>query len=259
MNTATGRDPLPARGGRVRGFTLIELLVTVAIIALLLAILIPNLAAARSNARRTVCAAHLHSLGIAISSYLQNNSDSFFRYYTDVTTPTADFPTTGRLWWFGFEPGGPGTGTYRRLDKAKSLLAPYTADLALLQCPEFPYEAPDFFPKFSPHAASYGVNIVLAPVAGKTPSRNAFADRQQNVFTFADGIHFDTSPGFNEPPYLLYTSPFSPSGFAHFRHANRTQLVYMDGHVESFLQASPTYKMIAGFATANLPQAMYGN
>ncbi|MGN6370939.1 MAG: prepilin-type N-terminal cleavage/methylation domain-containing protein [Phycisphaerae bacterium] len=242
----------------MRGFTLIELLVVVAIIAVLLAILVPNLAAARSSARRTVCAAHLHSLGLATSCYLQNNNDSFFRYYTDVTVPTAECPAAGRLWWFGFEPGGPGSGTYRPLQKDKSVLAPYTADLALLQCPEFPYEAPGFFPKFSLHASSYGVNIVLAPVGGRTGSRNAYAERQQTVFTFADGIHFDTSPGFNEPPYLLYTNPMSPSGYAHFRHGNRAQVAFMDGHVESLLQTMPTYQQVAGFPTANLPAALYG-
>lgn len=45
---------------RPRAFTLIELLVVVAIIALLVAVLLPNLAAAREQGRRTKCLANLN-------------------------------------------------------------------------------------------------------------------------------------------------------------------------------------------------------
>ena len=46
------------------GFTLIELLVVVSIIALLIALLLPTVKRARENARRTVCASNLRSLGL---------------------------------------------------------------------------------------------------------------------------------------------------------------------------------------------------
>jgi len=54
---------------RPGGFTLIELLVVVAIIALLIAILLPALGTAKQRAKRTKCAAQLHDIGAALTSY----------------------------------------------------------------------------------------------------------------------------------------------------------------------------------------------
>ncbi len=57
------------RARRRRAFTLIELLVVVAIIALLISILLPSMAKAREQAKRVQCAAHMHQIGIGLSSY----------------------------------------------------------------------------------------------------------------------------------------------------------------------------------------------
>ncbi|UCD29492.1 MAG: prepilin-type N-terminal cleavage/methylation domain-containing protein [Planctomycetota bacterium] len=51
------------------GFTLIEILVVVAIIALLIAILVPSLSRAKDQAIRAACASNLRQQGIAMSSY----------------------------------------------------------------------------------------------------------------------------------------------------------------------------------------------
>ncbi len=56
-------------------FTLIELLVVVAIIALLIAILLPSLAIAKERAKRSSCLSNLHQIDLAFAEYAQENAD----------------------------------------------------------------------------------------------------------------------------------------------------------------------------------------
>lgn len=65
------------RGAARRGFTLVELLVVVAIIALLIAILLPGLRLARQHGQSAKCLAHLRQLSLAVVLYTQENQDRF--------------------------------------------------------------------------------------------------------------------------------------------------------------------------------------
>ncbi|HVT81976.1 MAG TPA: prepilin-type N-terminal cleavage/methylation domain-containing protein [Phycisphaerae bacterium] len=64
------------RRGR-RGFTLIELLVVVAIIALLIAILLPSLGKAKRKAYSAKCLANVKGLGTAAQTYIGDYSSVF--------------------------------------------------------------------------------------------------------------------------------------------------------------------------------------
>ena len=74
---------------RRRGLTLLELLICIAIIALLLAILLPTLSRARSVANRSLCASNLRQIGIGWALYIQDSNDRLPR--------TAELPT----WKYG--------------------------------------------------------------------------------------------------------------------------------------------------------------
>ena len=76
----------------VRGFTLIELLVVISIISLLIAILLPALAAARKQAQAIRCMANLRQVGTALAMYVDMYND----YYPLAQGLSSDNP---RLIW----------------------------------------------------------------------------------------------------------------------------------------------------------------
>jgi prepilin-type N-terminal cleavage/methylation domain-containing protein/prepilin-type processing-associated H-X9-DG protein len=65
------------RRRKTAGFTLIELLVVVAILALLIAILLPSLGRAKTVAMRSRCAATLKGWGMAVNTYQAENAGAW--------------------------------------------------------------------------------------------------------------------------------------------------------------------------------------
>ena len=65
-------------------FTLIELLVVVAILAVLLATLLPAVSRAHTRARMLSCAAHLRQIGLGWQMYLLDSNDTFPKYQSNI-------------------------------------------------------------------------------------------------------------------------------------------------------------------------------
>ncbi len=92
---------------RSSAFTLIELLVVISIIAVLIAILLPSLIAARDEARRIQCLAQVQQLLVASHNYATDHRGWFpyrgdgAQWPWDLTTPTTDLRETFVEPYFG--------------------------------------------------------------------------------------------------------------------------------------------------------------
>ncbi len=111
------------------GFTLVEVLTAVAIVALLVAILLPSLAKARQQAQRIACAANLRAMGQALNLY----RSGLGRY---PTTGDRDPTVFGPFWRHG-DPKPP-----RRAEKlaeiadlAEALVSDSLGDPRTMYCP----------------------------------------------------------------------------------------------------------------------------
>ena len=84
------------------GFTLVELLVVIAIILLLVTLLLPSLTLAREAARRAVCAANLHHIGLAEQMYAGDNdgwTPILYGYWGTAAVDKGGDPRYGYCAW----------------------------------------------------------------------------------------------------------------------------------------------------------------
>jgi prepilin-type processing-associated H-X9-DG protein/prepilin-type N-terminal cleavage/methylation domain-containing protein len=214
---------------RGNGFTLVELMVVFGIVALLAALLLPVLATARETARRALCTSNLRQLGLAARLYWDEHGDRAFRYRGGATNG-------GDFYWFGWiERWTGGNEGDRDFDISKAVLYPYLRGKGVERCPSLNYYA-EFKFKARGRTYGYGYNLHLSAPAHQ-PERRIFSLRDpSSKVLFADAAQVNTFqfPATPDDPLLeefYYVSAWEPT--AHFRHKERANVLFCDGHVET--------------------------
>lgn len=231
-----------------RAFTLVELLVVISTIALLLALLMPALAAARSQAHGLVCRSNLRQLVLAGIGYAGEHDGFYVPGAKDM------LDGAGRHRWHGTR-----ASLTEPFDASKGPLAGYLADGRVKECPihvNF-VRSSDWNANFEQGCGGYGYNMAylgsrlwdaglsLAQVAQQVYARttrvNEVASPAQTLM-FADTAMANNGQSlieysFVEPPFAVLggqvMTEFRMSPSIHFRHAGVANVGWVDGHVGS--------------------------
>lgn len=129
---------------RRAGFTLVELLVTIALLALLAALLLPVFSRSREAARGAACLSNQRQLGAAVLLYTQDWDERF-----PQTHPPGDELTLLAPW--------------------RELVEPYVRNRALFRCPS-DWGVPDWHPTtYAPNGFfCYGASLAAVPRPAET-------------------------------------------------------------------------------------------
>ena len=242
-----------AKVQRCHAFTLIELLVVMAIIAILAAMLLPVLNKGKLSAQSVECESNLRQLGVAAELYWDDNGENCFRY---VSAPT----NNGAIYWFGWI--GPGQEGQRSFNLSCGALYPYLNGSDVRLCPSLGYAPAQFKLKADSVVFSYGYNRFLSATSLQPPFNVSKLHHPTQTALFADAAQVNnfqapaspSNPMLEEWYYLDLETNYSsannyPNG--HFRHSQKANVVFCDGHVGS-------EKFVPGSIDPQLPGQFVG-
>ncbi len=163
-SSGAGASAQPGRGlePRGHGFTLIELLVVIAIIAILAAMLLPALAAAKERAKAVECLSNTRQLMLAWAIYSGDNHENL--------VSSGDW-VGGKLDWLAT----PDNINTAFLVGPTALLGKYEKNYHVYKCPSDTYHSPQNPP--GPRVRSYAMNGALGNTSGPAVQGTAPGNR----------------------------------------------------------------------------------
>lgn len=217
----------PNAGTSLRqGFTLIELLVVVSIIALLIALLLPALGAARETAANTLCMNNQRQQALALRMYVDNYNDTLpaHRDRTDQWT----YPN---WWWERLMYDGYLGGSYTSRPSSYE-----GKDIAVLECPR--YEAHWWL-----NLSTYSVNMHIFPEGGDAPAeyRRPRIQRPSETLMISERRSADGAVDrqrANRINNFHFASGWRDEGGTEWRDGG-ANIAYFDGRVEHMNHAYP--------------------
>lgn len=220
------------RGSLSSGFTLIELLVVVAIIASLMAILLPSLSRARENARNAVCLNNLRQMGVADMMYADENNDwavpvrwvingvATTWNHNNAFRANMNLSTTGNGALYNSQPGVP----------LKNLCP--NATLAR-EAPISGWNGYNWYYSYSPNVQGLPYNV--SPTPDYLGYKRGTVINPGEKLRFADGLDWWVNYN-NSKNYTEEVKPVSPdyTMLVAYRHNEKSTLniVFFDGHAE---------------------------
>jgi prepilin-type N-terminal cleavage/methylation domain-containing protein/prepilin-type processing-associated H-X9-DG protein len=223
-------------------FTLLELLVAIAVIAVLAALLLPTLTRSKESSQTTKCGSNLHQFVLAAQMYWDDNNGNTFAYSGAAST-------MGTPYWFGLL--GAGAEETRTFDPNTGPLYSYLGS-GVDFCPAFDYASSQFKLKAISPTCDYGYNYFLfSPLKNirklAAPANVALLADAAQVNTF-EAPASPTRPMFEEF-YYVDNEADQPNG--QFRHQQRANVVFVDGHLAS-------EQMVPGTLDLRLPNQFIG-
>lgn len=208
-----------------------ELLIAIAVIAILVVLTLSGWAQYRGVATRAVCSSNLRQLAAAVNLYCGEHAGSFPPY--SQQTPQ------GTMWYFGLETSGAGAGEGGRdLDETAGPLYPYIQEVGKIEvCPAFDYTNALWKPKFKGASYGYGYNWFLGGLSGGTPMTMSQLSSSTQVILFGDcgQVNNFQAPASAKNPMMEEFYIINQSDKTiHFRHNKHANILFVDGHVESW-------------------------